>query len=498
MKVIRLNSEDNIAIVKSPDGISKGDLIWDNLLARDYVGFGNKVATQDLQAGQPIIKSGCHISDALHDITAGSLINETNTIQFAQLTLDKLQYNRKPSKLPTLKDSRTFMGYRNQDGSVGTRNLLAVTTTVQCVAGVVERACEIVEKEYLPNFSNVDGIVPLTHAYGCGVAIDADDAEIPIRTVRNISKNPNFGGCRIVVGLGCEKLTQDRLSLENTTYINLQEINNFQQIIQDLVEVLVSKLEVLNNRTRTPCLLKDLVIATQCGGSDAFSGLTANPLVGKVADIVTSSGGTALFSELTEVRDAVEFLADRCKNQPTFDKLIEGINWYENYLKKGGVNTSANTTPGNKAGGLSNIREKSLGSIMKSGSADIVDVLFPGQVYSKKGLNFLAGPSSDFVCGTLYLAAGANLQLFTTGRGTPYALRGLPTIKISSNSELYEKWDQIIDFDAGKLISDDSDVDGVSEELLNLIIRIASGEETLSEMNKTFNHLTLFNPAPIT
>lgn len=501
MNIIRLNDSDNIAIAADETGLFKGDVVLNDLAVKEAIPFGNKIALLPIYAGEGIYKAGYLISYALQDIEPGTLVNERNTIHMEPIALDKLTFDSLVKKKSgSAKLNRSFMGYKNDDGSVGTRNYLCITTTVQCVAGVVERACEIVNQDFIADYENVDGIVAAVHAYGCGVAIKAPDAHIPINTINNIAKNPNFGGRKMVIGLGCEKLTKEHLNLGSYKFLKLQdeEVNNFSALLDTVVTAIKDELAFLNQRKRVKCDISELKIAMQCGGSDAFSGLTANPLLGRLSDLMVNSGATTIFSEITEVRDAIELIASKCSTQAVHNKLIEGLKWYDNYLSKGGVDTKANTTPGNRDGGLSNIREKSLGSIMKSGLADISDIIFPGDRVVNKGLNFLAGPSSDFVCGTLYLAAGANLQLFTTGRGTPYSLKGLPTIKLASNSQLANKWNEIIDFDAGKLLTTESNFDLMTKELLELVIRIANGEETKAEKNKTFNQLTLFNPAPIT
>ena len=501
MNVIKLNDSDNIALASIETVVNSGEIITDGVEVNEFIPFGNKVSLKEIKAGEGVYKSGYLISYALHDISSGSLVNERNTIHVEPVGLDSLNYTPvKFNSASNKKLSRTFWGFRNDDGTVGTRNYLCVTTTVQCVAGVLERACEIANREYMDDYKNVDGIVPAIHAYGCGVAINATDAHVPIKTINNIAKNPNFGGRKLVIGLGCEKLTQKHLDLGNYRYLKLQdtEVNNFSTLLDTIGDAIRNELAYLNHRKRVECDISELKVAMQCGGSDGFSGLTANPLLGRFSDLLVSSGATTIFSEITEVRDAIELVAGKCANERVHSKLISGLKWYDNYLEKGGADSKANTTPGNKAGGLSNIREKALGSIMKSGLAQINDVIYPGDTARSKGLNFLAGPSSDFVCGTLYLAAGANLQLFTTGRGTPYNLKGLPTIKLSSNSQLANNWNEIIDFDAGKLISEKCGFDLLVDELLDLVIRVASGQETKAEKNQIFNNLTLFNPAPIT
>jgi galactarate dehydratase len=295
----------------------------------------------------------------------------------------------------------TFEGYRNADGSVGTRNILAITTTVQCVAGVVDFAVQRIKQELLPKYPNVDDVVGLEHTYGCGVAIDAPDAVVPIRTLRNISLNPNFGNEVMVVSLGCEKLQPERLlppgSFEIVDERNVADIGatgeatldvvclqddahvGFMSMIDSIMTTAEEHLERLDARRREPVPASELVVGVQCGGSDAFSGVTANPAVGFCSDLLVRAGATVMFSEVTEVRDGIDQLTARASTPEVADAMIREMAWYDAYLDKGKVDRSANTTPGNKKGGLSNIVEKAMGSIIKSGSAPITGVLSPGR-----------------------------------------------------------------------------------------------------------------------
>ena len=251
-------------------------------------------------------------------------------------------------------------------------------------------------------------------------------------------------------------------------------------------------------RKRTELPLSKLFVGTQCGGSDAFSGISANPSIGFAFDLLAKGGATTAFSEVTEVRDAVEMIAKRCQDKETVDKLIKEIGWYDNYLKKGGVDRSANTTPGNKKGGLSNIKEKSMGSIAKSGNSPIVDVLGPAEIPTKSGMNFIATPASDIVCGPTQLASGITLQVFSTGRGTPYSLKEIPIIKLCTRHEIREKWNDIFDIDTGDIITGEGTFEEVGLQVYNLILDCASGKKSRAEALGIYNDLIIDNPAPIT
>ncbi len=337
--------------------------------------------------------------------------------------LDKLPIHEGPGTLSTPLEGFTFEGYVNDDGRVGTKNILGISTTVQCVSATVEYAVKKIRAELLPKYPNVDDVIAITHLYGCGVAIDAPGAEIPIRTLRNLSLNPNLGGAPLVVSLGCEKLQPAQMLpssalpiLSSRPYvIRLQddEHRSFGDMVQAIMQMAEQRLVQLNARRRQIRPASDLVVGLQCGGSDAFSGVTANPAVGYAADLLVRAGATVMFSEVTEVRDAIHLLTARAATPQVAKDLIREMAWYDKYLERGSVDRSANPTPGNKSGGLANIVEKALGSIAKAGSSSISGVFGPGERITCKGLVFAATPASDFVCGTLQLAASMNMHIFT-------------------------------------------------------------------------------------
>jgi galactarate dehydratase len=392
---------------------------------------------------------------------------------------------------------------------------------VQCVAGVVDFAVQRIKAELLPRFPNVDDVVGLEHTYGCGVAIDAPDAIIPIRTLRNISLNPNFGGEVMVVSLGCEKLQPERLlppgSIQIVDERNVADVGTnaeaqldvvclqsenhvgFMSMIDSIMKTAEQHLERLNARKRETVPASELVVGVQCGGSDAFSGVTANPAVGFATDLLVRAGATVMFSEVTEVRDGIDQLTSRASTPEVAEAMIREMAWYDAYLQKGRVDRSANTTPGNKKGGLSNIVEKAMGSIVKSGSAPISGVLSPGEKARQKGLIYAATPASDFICGTLQLAAGINIHVFTTGRGTPYGLAEVPVIKVATRSDLARRWHDLMDINAGRIADGDATIEEVGWELFRFMLDVASGrKKTWAEHWKLHNALVLFNPAPIT
>ena len=509
---IQMNTRDNVAIVANNGGLAAGTTLQNGLILSDHVPQGHKVALIDIPADGPILRYGIPIGFALQDIPAGSWVHERLLQMPLARALDNLPIATiTPASLPPL-EGYTFEGYRNADGSVGTRNILAITTTVQCVSGVVEFAVERIKAELLPKFPNVDDVVGLEHTYGCGVAIDADGAEIPIRTLRNISLNPNFGGEVMVVSLGCEKLQPERLMPPGAIPINDQRGETldvvclqddahmgFMSMIDSIMKTAEQHLRRLNKRRRETVPASELVVGVQCGGSDAFSGVTANPAVGYCTDLLVRAGASVMFSEVTEVRDGIDQLTSRATTPEVAEAMIREMAWYDAYLARGRADRSANTTPGNKKGGLSNIVEKAMGSIVKSGSAPISGVLSPGEKLKQKGLIYAATPASDFICGTLQLAAGMNLHVFTTGRGTPYGLAEVPVIKVATRSDLARRWHDLMDVNAGTIADGTMTIEEVGMELFQLMLDVASGrKKTWAEQWKLHNALVLFNPAPVT
>jgi len=502
---IKVHDRDNVAIVVNARGLPAGTRLDDGTVLLDTVPQGHKVALADMAEGTPVLRYGEVIGHAARTIARGTWIDESLVLLPEPPALDDLPLATSPAPdLPSL-DGYAFDGYRNKDGSVGTKNVLGITTSVQCVAGVTDFLVHRIKEELLPRYSNVDDVVALNHAYGCGVAINAPAAIVPIRTLQNITHNPNFGGEVMVIGLGCEKLEPERLlpAGESTDPLVLrlqdESFRGFEEMVAAMMEMAEKRLSRMNRRRREPCPASDLVVGVQCGGSDAVSGVTANPAVGYAADLIVRAGGTVMFSEVTEVRDAIHLLTPRTIDESVGRALLREMAWYDRYLERGGADRSANPTPGNKKGGLANVVEKALGSIVKSGSSRIVDVLGPGERVRRKGLIFAATPASDFVCGTLQLAAGMNLQVFTTGRGTPYGLPMVPVVKVSTNTPLRDRWGDLIDLDAGRIATGEASIADVGWELFHLILDVASGrKQVAADRLGLHNSLVLFNPAPVT
>ena len=385
-RLIRVHAKDNVAVVVNEGGLPAGTKLASGLELREAIPEAHKVTLADLAQGDAIMRYGVTIGYANRAVARGSWLHEgLMTVPQAPPLADCPMATATPEALAPL-EGYTFEGYRNPDGSVGTKNILGISTTVQCVAPTVEHAVRRIKTEILPRYSHVDNVVAITHPYGCGVAIDAPGAAIPIRTLRNLALNPNFGGEVMVVSLGCEKLLPVRLMganelpvLEEASVAVLQDATHgFGEMVVTIMAMAEKKLEKLNRRRRVTCPASDLVVGLQCGGSDAMSGVTANPAVGFAADLLVRVGATVVFSEVTEVRDAAHLLTARAATPEVAREFVREIAWYDEYLRQGGADRTANPTPGNKQGGLANVVEKAMGSIAKAGSTALMGVAGPG------------------------------------------------------------------------------------------------------------------------
>lgn len=506
---IRVHARDNVAIVIDADGLRAGTTLPDGLTLHDNIPQAHKIALIDVKVGSPIIRYGHTIAFANRAISAGSWIREEFLDVPAPPSLEELPLATATPAAQEPLTGYTFEGFRNADGSVGTKNILGITTTVQCVAPTVDYAVRRIKNELLPRFPNVDDIVAITHTFGCGVALDAPGAEIPISTLRHIGTHANLGAAPMVVSLGCEKLQPSRLFPQpgrvqlsilesDPLVIRMQDERGFGEVVGAVMRAAERRLEQLNRRKRATVPASELVVGLQCGGSDAFSGVTCNPAVGFAADLLVRAGASVMFSEVTEVRDAVHLLTPRAVNQQVARDLIREMRWYDHYLARAGADRTANPTPGNKRGGLANVVEKALGSVAKAGTSALMAVAAQGEKVTSKGLVFAATPASDFICGTQQLAS-MNLHVFTTGEGSPYGLAMVPVVKVSSRTALAERWPDLIDIDAGRIATGQASVEEVGWEIFRLLLDAASGKKkTWAEHWGLHNALAPFNPAPVT
>lgn len=436
------------------------------------VAKGHKVAVKPIAAGEPVLKFGFPIGLATRAIAPGEHVHTHNV---ATALGGGGDYAFTPAaRAPARIEGPAFLGYRRADGRVGTRNEIWVIPTVGCVARTAQK---IAERAAALHAGGIDGIHAFPHPFGCSQL--GDDLQGTRAILAALASHPNAGGV-LIVGLGCEN-NQIRGMLEEIDHPNLRTLGA--QMADDEVEeglALVAELVESARAERTPAPLSELVLGVKCGGSDGFSGLTANPLVGRMADAVTAAGGTAILTEIPEIFGAEQLLMARARDEAVFGAIVTLVNDFKAYFTRHGEPVSENPSPGNIAGGITTLEEKSLGAVQKGGTSPVADVIDYGARITTQGLTLLEAPGNDAVSSTALAAAGATAILFTTGRGTPLGFP-VPTVKIASNHDLATRKPGWIDFDAGMVL--DAGMDAADAALLQRIIAIASGEETAAERN---------------
>ncbi|MGH8294473.1 MAG: UxaA family hydrolase [Steroidobacteraceae bacterium] len=448
------------------------------IVARTPVPRGHKIAAAGIAAGSIIRKYGWPIGRASRDIAQGEHVHTHNLATTLTAHCDYTYTPPPPPAQPREDEQRTFLGYRRRNGRVGTRNELWVVCTVGCVARTARRIADIGGERLR---GRVDGVYALTHPFGCSQL--GDDLAHTRRLLGSLLAHPNAGGV-LVVGLGCEN--NQLGTLLGTAEFDPERVRSFNaQAVSDEVEEGVRALEelagLLDGDVREPRPLADLVLGLKCGGSDAFSGLTANPLVGRISTELARVGGTAILTEIPETFGAEQLLMARAVDKTVFEAAGTLVNDFKHYFTAAGQPVSENPSPGNLAGGITTLEEKSLGAVQKAGEAPLTQVLRYGERVRRPGLALLESPGNDAVSGTALAAAGATLLLFTTGRGTPLGFPA-PTLKISTNSALAQAKPRWIDFDAGTLLTG-ADMEERSRALLDLILATASGQPTCAERN---------------
>lgn len=482
-KFIRITDDDNVLVVLEDikkDSEIEVDKIKIKIL--ENIPKGHKVAIKKIGVNQDVIKYGYVIGHAVVEILPGSWVHSHNLKTNLN---DRIKYSYNPlHKKKTISQNEIpfFKGYKRKDGSVGTRNEIWIINTVGCVNSSAERIANICNEKF--KRENFDGVFSFSHPYGCSQL--GDDLANTQKLLAGLIKNPNAGGV-LIIGLGCEN-NQLKFLLEKIADADLRRIKYF--ISQDVQDEITEGVRLVNelfnemeNDKREDCPLSELVLGMKCGGSDGFSGITANPLVGKISDLLSSLGGSVLLSEVPEMFGAEQQLMNRAANHDVYQKIVWMINSFKEYFLNNNQPVYENPSPGNKEGGITTLEEKSLGAIQKGGTAIIENVLDYGETCATKGLTLLKAPGNDGVSATALTASGATIILFTTGRGTPLGFP-VPTIKISTNSFIFERKPNWIDFDAGQILNDDLDFDTLTSKLFNFIIKVASGEiKTKNEIN---------------
>lgn len=480
MKYIQINPLDNVAVAL--ENLNPGDILKVNgrsVCVAEEIPRGHKVALTDLSAGSEVIKYGFSIGNMTDCVKGGCLVNERN-LHTSLSGLSEYEYKPCISEIEKNECNRTFNGFRRSNGSVGIRNEMWIVPTVGCVNGVAERLASAMREE--TKCEGIDAIVAYTHNYGCSQL--GDDHENTRNLLRNLVKHPNAGAV-LVVGLGCENnqpsVFKEILGDYDGSRIRFLVCQEEDDEEQRGMEMLREMYAIMRKDARTSIPLSELRIGLKCGGSDGFSGITANPLLGRFSDYLVSCGGTTVLTEVPEMFGAETILMNRCVSREVFDKTVALINNFKSYFIANKQPIYENPSPGNKAGGISTLEEKSLGCTQKSGSSAVCDVLEYGETLCEKGLNLLSAPGNDLVASTALAAAGCHIVLFTTGRGTPFGTF-VPTVKVSTNSDLYNRKRQWIDFNAGVLVEGVS-MDELLNDFIDMLVSVASGEKVLNEKN---------------
>ena len=481
---IRLDAADNVVTVtKSTEtGAEIEQTRTTGLIPR-----GHKVATAAIPAGAPVRKYAQVIGYAKADIAPGDHVHDHN-LEFRNVDAEyEFSSDLRPVAMVPEAARDTFMGYRRANGTVGTRNYIAVLTSVNCSATAARMIAGAFGPEELAQYPNVDGVVAFVHGTGCGMAGDGDGFEALQRVMWGYAKHPNHAGV-LMVGLGCEMNQIDWL-LEAFGItrgpmfqtMNIQDVAGLRRTIELGIEKVRAMLPVANAAVRTPCPASELKVALQCGGSDAWSGITANPALGHACDLLVAQGGAGVLAETPEIYGAEHLLTRRAADRATGDKLVGLIRWWEDYTARNKGSMDNNPSPGNKKGGLSTILEKSLGAAAKGGTTPLTGVYKYAETVDKPGFAFMDSPGYDPASVTGQIASGCQLVAFTTGRGSAFGSKPSPCIKIATNSEMYARMTEDMDVDAGAMLSAGVSLEDKGREIYDLLLRVASGEASKSE-----------------
>ncbi|SEG22836.1 altronate hydrolase [Eubacterium ruminantium] len=486
MKLIQISPSDNVAVAL--EDIEKGEELQVggiSVIAAEPVARGHKIALKAIPAEGEIIKYGNVIAKASSDISVGQWVHthnaHTNLSENGSYT-----YNHKVFPLPEVKE-RSFMGYKRADGSVGIRNEIWIIPTVGCVNSI---AGKLVQENQDLVKGSIDGLYTFPHPFGCSQL--GGDHEQTKKVLTSLVKHPNAGAV-LVLGLGCENLTlsqfQEALGEWDDNRVKFLICQNVSDELTEGRKILTELAEYASKFTREELPASELIVGMKCGGSDGLSGITANPTVGRFSDKLVALGGSTILTEVPEMFGAESILFDRCKDEEVFNKAVAMVNDFKDYFVSHGQVVYENPSPGNKAGGITTLEDKSSGCVQKGGTSQIIDVLPYAAPLKKKGLSLLSGPGNDLVSATDLTAAGAHMILFTTGRGTPFGAPA-PTVKISTNTPLYENKSSWIDFNAGT-VAEGEPLDDAGERLLDFVMEIASGKKTKTE-EKGYREISIF------
>lgn len=490
--VIHLNPADNVCVAtRNLEAGSVKVAPHRTLSLNGAVRMGHKIALSPIPKGGRVLRYGQTIGFATCAIEAGDWVH-THNLHAGQFSRD-YEYATEVPADPSPIEGRTFMGYRRPDGRCGTRNFLAVISTVNCSASVSRYVAQRFEKSILQKYPNVDGILPLTHKGGCGLQYGGEDHQQLNRVLAGFAKHPNVGGF-LLIGLGCETAAMPYLvdnsglvQIENSVrklppILSMQECGGTQKTIEAALRQIDSMLPQVNDVRRVSIPASEIILGLNCGGSDGNSGVTANPALGVATDMLVAAGGTSVLTETPEIYGAEHLLTRRAKTRAVGEKLIERIHWWEKYTAMFGVEINNNPSPGNKDGGLTTIYEKSLGAVAKGGSLALSDVYLYAEPIRGKGFVFMDSPGFDPASVTGLVASGCNVVAFTTGRGSCYGCKPTPSIKIATNTQMYERMIDDMDLDAGTVLSG-ATLEQVGRQIFEFVLEVASGRKTKSEQH---------------
>ena len=451
----------------------------------DPIPFGHKVCLKSVNKGDPIIKYDQIIGFASKNIQAGEHVHSHN-LEFKEFKRDFKVTDKK--NIIEEKADTFFNGIMRDNGDVATRNYIGIVSTVNCSATVTKMIVEKIKySEILKDYPNIDGIVPITHSTGCGMNTVSEGMQIFQRTIDGFKNHPNFSHV-FVIGLGCEcaqvSLFDESLKKhQRIHFLTIQDEGGTKKIVDKVLSQIKNLLKEANDIKRTPQSVSNLTLALQCGGSDGYSGITANPALGVAADLLVKKGGSSILSETPEIYGAEHLLINRANSQLTADKLIKRIEWWRHYTSINDSTMDNNPAPGNKKGGLTTILEKSLGAVAKGGNSVLQDVLNYAEPLKNKGFNFMDSPGYDPVSVTGQVASGANVICFTTGRGSCFGCKPVPSLKLSTNTAMYEKMSEDMDINCGTIAEGKEKIEEVGQKIFNLVVNTASGNKSKSEIN---------------
>jgi altronate hydrolase len=484
-RTLKLNPKDNVIVAVDP--VSPGIKAQD-VAAAGRIPRGHKMAIRAIAKGEPVLKFGQIIGFATEDIAPGTHVH-TQNCGFATFERDyAFAQDAKREQILPVESQATFQGFRRASGKAGTRNYIGVVTSVNCSATVARFIAEEVTRSgLLKDYPSVDGIIPLVHSTGCGIDVDGESFEVLKRTTWGYAVNPNMAGV-LVVGLGCEGFQIARMKdayglVESDTFrtMTIQDTGGTKKTIAAGVDAVRTMLPIAAKAQRETIPASELMLALQCGGSDGYSGITANVALGMAADILVKHGGTAVLAETPEIYGAEHLLTRRAATREVGEKLVGIIKWWEDYTARNKMSMDNNPSPGNKAGGLTTILEKSLGAAAKGGSTTLNAVYHYAEPITAKGFVYMDTPGFDPVGATGQVAGGCNVLCFTTGRGSAYGCKPTPSIKLATNSDVYRRMIDDMDINCGDIL-DGVSIEAKGQEIFETVLRVASGERSKSEL----------------